>query len=146
MGTPECESPESYNHIPLMIYGKGIEPRVLDDFGGQVDLAPTLLGLLNISYVQNNFGVDLLREKRPCMFFTADNLIGARDSSRLYIYMPGSGQELRYRLENGSLRAADADSVFHVLKCYAFSMLQCAEYMVGHRLTTDGNIRLPGRP
>ena len=146
VGTPECESPESCNHIPLMIYGKGIEPRVVDDFGGQVDLAPTLLGLLNISYVQNNFGVDLLREKRPCMFFTADNLIGARDSSRLYIYMPGSGQELRYRLENGSLRAADADSVFHVLKCYAFSMLQCAEYMVGHRLTTDGNIRLPGRP
>ena len=70
VGTPECEMPQSYNHIPLMIYGKDIKPGVYDGFGGQVDVSPTLLGLLNISYLQNNFGVNLLEEERPCMFFT----------------------------------------------------------------------------
>ena len=34
VGTPECEMPQSYNHIPLMIYGKDIKPGVYDGFGG----------------------------------------------------------------------------------------------------------------
>ena len=130
VGTPECESPQSYNHIPLMIYGKGIEPRIVEEYGGQVDLAPTLLGLLRISYTQNDFGVDLLKEKRPYMYFTADNLIGVRDSSRLYLYLPDSRQELRYRTQGRTVQAAEDDSVFRDMKHYGFSMLQCAETMV----------------
>ena len=78
-----------------MIYGKDIKPGVYDGFGGQVDVSPTLLGLLNISYLQNNFGVNLLEEERPCMFFTADNLIGARDSVNMFIYSPDSQQEFK---------------------------------------------------
>ena len=93
VGTPECEMPQSYNHIPLMIYGKDIPPTVHNGFGGQIDVAPTLLGMLNMSYLQNNFGVNLLEEERPCMFFTADNLIGARDLTHLFIYSPDNQQE-----------------------------------------------------
>ena len=71
-----------------------------------MDVSPTLLGLLNISYLQNNFGVNLLEEERPCMFFTADNLIGARDSVNMFIYSPDSQQEFKYNLEEGKLHAA----------------------------------------
>ena len=85
--SPESEIPQSYNHIPLMIYGKGIQPEIRAQFGGQIDVAPTLLGLLNIGYIQNNFGINLLKEQRPCIFYTADNLIAAKDSSHLYIYL-----------------------------------------------------------
>lgn len=60
--SPESEIPQSYNHIPLMIYGKGIQPEIRAQFGGQIDVAPTLLGLLNIGYIQNNFGINLLKE------------------------------------------------------------------------------------
>lgn len=49
--SPESEIPQSYNHIPLMIYGKGIQPEIRAQFGGQIDVAPTLLGLLNIGYI-----------------------------------------------------------------------------------------------
>ena len=66
--SPESEIPQSYNHIPLMIYGKGIQPEIRAQFGGQIDVAPTLLGLLNIGYIQNNFGINLLKEQRPCIF------------------------------------------------------------------------------
>ena len=113
-----------------MIYGKDVEPRIVEEYGGQVDLAPTLLGLLRISYTQNDFGVDLLKEKRPYMYFTADNLIGVRDSSRLYLYLPDSRQELRYRTQGRTVQAAEDDSVFRDMKHYGFSMLQCAETMV----------------
>ena len=36
--SPESEIPQSYNHIPLMIYGKGIQPEIRAQFGGQIDV------------------------------------------------------------------------------------------------------------
>lgn len=66
--SPESEIPQSYNHIPLMIYGKGIQPEIRAQFGGQIDVAPTLLGLLNIGYIQNNFGINLLKEHNALVY------------------------------------------------------------------------------
>ena len=110
-----------------------------DGFGGQVDVSPTLLGLLNISYLQNNFGVNLLEEERPCMFFTADNLIGARDSVNMFIYSPDSQQEFKYKLEEGKLHAATGtdEEAFRNLKDYCFSMLQSTESLVKEHKTLD---------
>lgn len=137
VGTPECEMPQSYNHVPLMVYGKGLQPAVYDGFGGQVDVAATLLGLLNVSYMQNNFGVDLLKEERPCMFFTADNMIGARDADRLFIYSPDSQQEFTYKVEGDKLRSVTDEMEFKHLKEYCFSMLQTTEYLMKENKTTD---------
>lgn len=138
VGNPDTEMPHSYNHIPLMLYAPGkLAPAEIKTFGGQVDVAPTLLGLLGISYVQNNFGVDLLREKRPCMFFTADNMIGARNERGFYIYVPESDQEFRYLCREKQLEKTTPEAVTDSLKNYAFSMLQAAEYLVKQQLTTD---------
>ena len=130
VGTPENEMPEAYNHVPFMIYRKGIEPRNIANFGGQIDVAPTLLGLLGISYTQNNFGVDLLKEQRPCIFYTADNLIAARDSARLYMHAPETGQEFCYSVQNGKPKSSSYDTNFGFLKEYVFSMLQATEQLV----------------
>ena len=62
----------------------------------------------NIRYVRNNFGVDLLNEERPCMFFTADNMIGCRDRDHFYIYSPESKQEFYYLEDNNKLVVAGA--------------------------------------
>lgn len=137
VGTPECEMPQSYNHVPLMIYGKGITPGADDSFGGQIDVAPTLLGMLGIGYLQNNFGVNLFVEKRPCMFYTADNLVAARDSSNLYVYSPETGQEFRYRYDGGKTIMVEDNDTFRMLKEYCFSMLQSTEYLVRNGKITD---------
>lgn len=140
VGDPDCEMPQSYNHIPLMIYSRLLPNGQKDCFGGQVDIAPTLLGLLNISYVRNNFGVDLLNEERPCMFFTADNMIGCRDREHFYIYSPESKQEFYYLEDNNKLVAAGErknDGEFAYLRDYCFSMLQAAESLVRAGKTTD---------
>jgi phosphoglycerol transferase MdoB-like AlkP superfamily enzyme len=48
-------------HIPLWIYApKHIEPRKIDHLSSQIDLAPTLLSLLNMSYRSCFFGKDIL--------------------------------------------------------------------------------------
>ncbi|MEP7096087.1 MAG: LTA synthase family protein [Dokdonella sp.] len=49
-------------HIPLWIYApKHIQPRRVDRLMGQVDIAPTVLGLLNFSYRSRFFGYDLIQ-------------------------------------------------------------------------------------
>jgi phosphoglycerol transferase MdoB-like AlkP superfamily enzyme len=54
--------PVNRYHIPLWIYApKHIQPQRVDRLMGQVDIAPTLLGLLNFSYRSRFFGYDLLQ-------------------------------------------------------------------------------------
>lgn len=120
-----------------MIYSSDIEPEEKTAFGGQVDIQPTVLGLLGIEYLQNNFGVDLLREERPCMFYTADNMIVARNETQLYMYNYETGQEFTYHLENGKLLPVAMDDTFLPLKEYSFSMLQSAEFLVKHGKTIN---------
>ena len=137
VGDAECELPESYNHIPLMIYSSRIQPEEKTAFGGQVDIQPTILGLLNIDYLQNNFGVDLLKEERPCMFYTADNMVVGRNDTLLYLYNYETQQEFTYHIDNGKLKAVPMDDRFLPLKEYSFSMLQSAEFLVKHGKTLN---------
>lgn len=139
VGHADCEMPQSYNHIPLIIYTSPDFPQKEQlsaheetGFGGQIDVAPTLLGLLGFKYYPQCFGVDLFSNKRPCMFFTADNMIGVRNDSCQYVFVPESDQEFRYRIENNSFRPAENSPVYDSLKNYAFSMLQAAEYITKH--------------
>ena len=138
VGQADSELPESYNHVPCFIYRPGVSPQRIDGFALQEDVGPTVLGLLRIPYVQNNFGVDLLRESREAVFYTADKTIAARDSSHLYVFNAESGSEYCYRLDAAGRPVAVApDSRFDWLKRHAFSQLQSAEYMVGKGMTTD---------
>jgi phosphoglycerol transferase MdoB-like AlkP superfamily enzyme len=54
--------PENY-HIPLIVYAPGhVRPRRVDTIASQIDVGPTLLGLLNFSYRSRFFGHDILHE------------------------------------------------------------------------------------
>jgi phosphoglycerol transferase MdoB-like AlkP superfamily enzyme len=120
-----------------MIHGKDITPEIRNDFAGQIDVAPTILGLLGIDYTQNNFGIDLNKEKRPYAFYTTDKHIAARDSSRLYIYEPSENLEFFYSLVNGELLETECDSTYQEMRNYCFSMLQSAQFLAKNKLTVD---------
>ncbi len=54
--------PEKKYQIPLLIYSPAhIIPGRIDRLASQIDLAPTVLGLLNFSYESRFFGKDLLK-------------------------------------------------------------------------------------
>ena len=54
--------PENY-HIPLIFHAPAhIQPGRVDTLASQIDVAPTLLGLLDFSYRSRFFGHDILRE------------------------------------------------------------------------------------
>jgi phosphoglycerol transferase MdoB-like AlkP superfamily enzyme len=55
--------PVANYHIPLFIYAPGlVEPREDNQLASQIDLAPTLLGLLNLDYQSTFFGRNLLQD------------------------------------------------------------------------------------
>ncbi|MEG0993266.1 MAG: LTA synthase family protein [Bacteroidales bacterium] len=139
IGTPETEMPDSYNHVPLMFYSADTAPKEINGLGGQIDIAPTILGMLNISYKKHNLGIDLFKTERECIFYTADNMIGCRDKEHLFIYAPADQMEFNYHIDSAGYVLADKrveNNRFEYLKEYSFSMLQTTEYLVRKKLTT----------
>jgi len=86
--------PVSNYQIPLWIYApKLIEPRETSMLASQIDLAPTLLGLLNLSYTSTFFGRDLLRgdELPPRVLIGNYQHLGLFDGKDLAILSPRGG-------------------------------------------------------
>lgn len=80
----KTELPVQNYHIPLFIYAPGgqIAPGRIKDLTSQVDYAPTLLGLLNWSYMSRFFGWDIRRA-------TGDRRVLIGNYQRLGLYEPG---------------------------------------------------------
>jgi phosphoglycerol transferase MdoB-like AlkP superfamily enzyme len=81
-------------HIPLFIYSpKHVQPGEFREVASQIDLAPTLLGLLNMSYVSTFFGRNVLRgDHAPgrALVGTYQHL-GLFDGNSLAILSPRNG-------------------------------------------------------
>ncbi len=131
VGQSDAELPVSYNHIPLIIFGKGVKPMKYTGLGTQVDVMPTLLGLMKVNYTFEGFGVDLLKRKRDMVFYSADNQIVARDATHCYIYNPRMDKTFCYdALPGWKQRDTRFTNAFRSLRRYVFSMEQTAQFML----------------
>ena len=130
VGTADSELPQSYNHIPLMIFGAGIPSQEYTQLGMQVDVMPTLLNMLGLDYDYNGFGMDLLHQQRQMVFYSADNQIVARDSTRCFLYHPQMKKSFCYDIgHNGQLIQTHNEESFASLRRYVFAMEQTAEFL-----------------
>jgi membrane-anchored protein YejM (alkaline phosphatase superfamily) len=77
-------------HIPFLIYSpKHIKPQVVDKVVSQIDLAPTLLALLNLDYTSNFFGEDVLSSNyNPRALIGNYQKLGLFKDSELIILSP----------------------------------------------------------
>lgn len=130
VGQSEAELPQSFNHIPLLIFGPGVDAQRYDGLAMQVDVMPTVLGMLRMSYDYDGFGQDLLRQPRNRVFYTSDTQIVGRDSTACFIYNPKAEKYFHYEVTaDGQLQSTAPSPHFDALKDYAFSMVQTAEYL-----------------
>lgn len=75
--------------IPLIIYSpENIKPQVNGNLASQIDVAPTLLGLLNFSYQSKFFGNDLTAKNPDRAFLATYQKVGYMDDDKLTILMP----------------------------------------------------------
>ncbi|KAA3643673.1 MAG: LTA synthase family protein [Bacteroidetes bacterium] len=121
----------SHSHIPLIFYSPKYipEPKLDTNMGGQIDVFPTLMGLLKLPYVNNTLGLDLLKEHRPYIYFNSDNKIGVIDQKHLYIYRKDGPESFHEYFNSENIIdsfKAKADS----MRNYAFAQMQVANYLI----------------
>jgi len=81
------EMPLSYNHIPLVLHKPStLKPQINHNPGYQPDVISTVAGVLNLSFNNTTFGIDILKEKHPFVYFTADDKIGAISGDGFFYY------------------------------------------------------------
>lgn len=127
VGKAENEMPQTYNHIPLIFFYPGIRPQHLDKWATQMDIQPTILALLGMKSKEKNFGINLFSQERPCTFYSADDIIGARTHDRLYVYKPSEKHEWFFK---NNKRVNNTDSVFSSMETYLFSNLQAMQEII----------------
>jgi phosphoglycerol transferase MdoB-like AlkP superfamily enzyme len=102
--------PRKY-HIPMIFYSPGfVTPRRLEPVASQIDLAPTLLGILNFSYYTKFYGEDVLLEKdeMPHAFISNFQKVGLVKDDELTVLAPKRKVE-QYRWPHMSSYSDDKD-------------------------------------
>jgi len=145
IGEQTYDMPLSYNHIPLIIYSDIFDkPKKLKNFGGQVDVYPTIMGLLNRPYINNSLGVDLFKTKRPYMFFVSDEYLGCIDDKFFYTYEASSGKETLYDYRSKSTKDLkyQYSNTTDSMKTYSTSMFLISKHITNYKLSRPNNIAI----
>lgn len=131
VGQPDAEVAQSSHHVPMLIFGPGIDSGEYDGMAKQADVMPTILGLLGISYDNHGFGTDLLSQRRERIFYSTDDCIIARDTAHVYIYQPATAHATYYVTHaDGSLREAQPiDANATNMEHYVKAMVQTADFI-----------------
>lgn len=85
----KSDVPITKYHIPLLLYApKIIKSATIDQISSQIDLAPTILGLLNISYKSKFFGEDLMMVNKNRAFMGTYQQLAYLENNKLVIIGP----------------------------------------------------------
>jgi phosphoglycerol transferase MdoB-like AlkP superfamily enzyme len=87
----KTELPVNKYHIPMLIYSPGnIRPMRMDRLMSQIDIGPTLLGLLNFSYKSKFYGYDIfqLEPGKERAFISTYQSLGYMKANKLVILSP----------------------------------------------------------
>lgn len=126
------DMPLSYLHSPLIFYAPQLlgEPRSLPNLGSQVDVFPTIMGMLQLPYVNNTFGIDLLREQRPFACSYADDKFAVLNTEYMYVARENGVTSL-YRYRTGDVRdySKSLPQLTQQMKTYGESVFQATEWL-----------------
>lgn len=130
--------PLSYFHTPLVFYMPGkLQPRENKAIASQMDIFPTVMGILGKNYVNNTFGIDLLREKRPYVYFMSDEKYGVLDGEWLFINKPSDEQKGLYKYVEKEKKnyITEYPDIAEEMQKYGESAWQTSEYQVVKKKT-----------
>ncbi|HEX7368019.1 MAG TPA: LTA synthase family protein [Pelobium sp.] len=125
----KTELPVSGYHIPMIIYSPDlIKPQIFDQLTAQVDVVPTILGLLNINYQSKFFGRDVFKQKTksPWAFISTYEKLGYYKNGHLLVLSPKKKIQQFKILEN---EEQIPEKVNLKLKEEAIAFYQTASYL-----------------
>lgn len=90
--------------MPMLWLGGAVkEPKIISEYGSQIDLAATLLNQMNLPYTQFAFSKDILNPKSPKFaFYTFPDGFGFIDSTGISVYDNESNRVLLNTPDTGS--------------------------------------------
>ena len=119
--------------IPLLIYSPShVKPGEVDTLAGQIDIAPTVMGILNFSYRTKFFGRDVLKPGMPGRaFISTYQKMGYMKDGRLVVLDPKKQVgEFTYSRADGALTPVPPDALAGEMISYT----QGVNYVYKHRL------------
>ena len=125
----------SYHHIPLIFYSPTLFPKgeKVDGLGGQIDVFPTVMDLLNMPYENKTLGIDLLKDKRAYMCFSDDDKVGCIGPKYYFIHRMIDKESL---YEYAHLSKTDLLNQYPLvadsMRRYVYSMLQATQWLVAN--------------
>lgn len=131
----QTELPFMEYQIPLIIYNPAIvQPQRVDKLSGQIDVAPTLLALLNWNYESKFFGKDILKMKPEDerAFIANYQKLGYIKNDRLTILSPQ--QKVTSYIINRSSGAIEPQAIDEEVVNEAVTYYQSASYVQKNRL------------
>lgn len=105
----KTDLPVDRYHIPMWVYSPSlITPQTIDTLASQIDIAPTIFGLLNMTYESWSFGKDILRMNKndERVLIGTYQKLGLLKQDELVILSPGKKIN-RHLIENEGSDALD---------------------------------------
>lgn len=131
----KTQLPINNYHIPMIVYApKIIKPSTFNGLTSQIDVPPTLLGLLNVSYTSKFFGFDVFNtpaSQRRVFISTYQNL-GYLKNNQLIILSPQKKVQA-FNVDSTTLATTPMKSSPQLQK-EAISYYQSASYLLRNRL------------
>lgn len=111
------------NSVPCFFVGGDVPHRVVTGPAMQVDIAPTVLGLLGQEYENNTMGIDLLSQSRPYAYFVNNDHLACSDGVWLYSYSINSKKEYLYKIGSAKDRQKEEPMHLQAMRTYAVQHL-----------------------
>lgn len=125
-GSGKTALPVHKYHIPLMIYApKIVRNKVINNLASQIDIAPTIFGLLNFTYESKFFGSDILNFPANRAFISTYQLLGYMKEGQLIILAPNAKPKsyklaLEEKIEIDSLPELTEEAISFYQTAYDF--------------------------
>ncbi len=123
----------AYHHSPLIFYAPEIlgANQVKSNIGGQIDVFPTIMGLLNLPYTNETLGIDLINEERPYIYVNGDDKIGVLDEEFLLIFQNNTDTKLfKYKNRDKTDYIKQHSDKAKEMELYAKSNMQVFQHIL----------------
>ncbi|MFV0530675.1 MAG: LTA synthase family protein [Flavobacteriales bacterium] len=128
----------NYFHSPLIFYAPKIleTDTVYSEIASQIDVFPTLMGILGLPYINNTLGVDLINEKRKYAILNDDDKIGIIDTNYFCLMKNDDVKLYKYRDGDKTDYAAQHPDIARDMTDFAKANMQVFQNMILKRETS----------
>ncbi len=126
----KTQIPVQKYHIPLFIYApKILKPEVIHNLSSQIDIAPTLMGILNIPYESKFFGKDIINSTANRAFVSTYQKVGYFSNNQLTILGPKESY-WSYKVDQNFIQKPNTVDQNHLFDAVTF--YQSASYLLNN--------------